>query len=54
MGIFTLSLDLQSHTVSKIRQPERGQIENPFQVTARGREAVLLDFFNKISTDFRT
>lgn len=46
-GIFNLIFRLQSGTESKMRQPERGQRENPFQVTATlagGKEAVLLDF----------
>lgn len=55
-GIFNIIFRLQADTVSKMWQPERTQIENPFQVTAslaRGREAVL-DFFDIINTDFRT
>lgn len=46
-GIFNLIFRLQSGTGSKMRQPERGQRENPFQVTATlagGKEEVLLDF----------
>lgn len=46
-GVFNIIFRLQPDTVSRIRQPERGQRENPCQVTAslaRGREAVLLDF----------
>lgn len=45
-GIFHLIFRLQSGTGSKMRQPERGQRENPFQVTATlagGKEAVVLD-----------
>lgn len=43
---FHLIFRLQSGTGSKMRQPERGQRENPFQVTATlagGKEAVVLD-----------
>lgn len=43
---FHLIFRLQSGMGSKMRQPERGQRENPFQVTATlagGKEAVVLD-----------